>query len=48
MRRFEVYARDERTIRLKEKFFRQNGFVPFPPAQTDTGDWYMQVWEVGA
>lgn len=46
MKSFEVYAQDERTIRLKERFFREQGFLPMPPRQTDTGDWRMWVQQV--
>ncbi len=46
MKSFEVFARDERTIRLKEQFFQRAGFVTLPAVQTDTGDWRMNVWKV--
>ncbi len=46
MKRFEVYAQDERTIRLKERFFRAQGFDPLPPWETESGDWRMWVQQV--
>ena len=45
MRLLEVFADDERTIRLKAIFFMKQGFRPLHVEQTSTGAWRMLVEE---